>query len=84
MRLIKEVHKPCNCLEKIEKLQDQRTRNAALELWVGSIIECDCGKWWRLEDGREGVFWYPHTPTTAELMEDSAHVSLASPGRTML
>lgn len=84
MKLRKEVHRPCNCQEKIDEMIDQRARNAAPELWLGSIIECDCGKWWRLADGRHGIGWVESPPTSAELLDAVAPPVVASPGRTRL
>lgn len=77
MKFVKVVAKPHDCQGKIQSFLwdcEEDADESYMAPWVGSVIECDCGKTYRLEDSqREGVDWVLYTPAP-----------LASPGRTRL
>lgn len=61
VKLVKEVLEGCRCQEKIMQLMEQRRRNGKLPLWIGSIVECDCGKIFQLTDHFDGPYWQART-----------------------
>lgn len=90
MKMVKLVEKPHDCQGAIESfLVDRRIECSEarcpdfVEPWLGSVIECECGKWYRLESFKlESEYaWVQYTPTPRDLLE---HTPVASPGRTKL
>ncbi len=59
MKLIKKVDPACPCLIKIyDFIQDQFDEHGNSLLGVGSVVECDCGQQWQLQDFRtQGRQW---------------------------
>lgn len=59
MKLIKKVEPACPCLIKIyDFIQDQFDEHGNSLLGVGSVVECDCGQHWQLQDFRsQGKQW---------------------------
>lgn len=59
MKLIKRVDPPCPCLIKVHEFYlAQADEDGNNTLGVGSIVECDCGQNWQLQDFRtQGKQW---------------------------
>lgn len=55
MKLINNPPLPCRCRERIAAFLGERGTTG---LRIGSIIECDCGKQYKLtDDQRDGPYW---------------------------
>lgn len=62
MIIIKKVDRPHGCLAALSVNPEVQ------ELWLGSIVECDCGQQYILrDDPMEGQYWakYDPNPRTA-------------------
>lgn len=55
MKTLVAAKPPCNCYAKLDA-------HALKEnLYLGSIVECDCGRRYKLsEDQRDGRYWAQH------------------------
>jgi hypothetical protein len=54
MKIIKMVRPPCDCTDRLWKFYNEHKP----QMQVGSVVECDCGKEWKLrEDQRDGLYW---------------------------
>lgn len=59
MKLIKRVEPPCPCPIKLHEFHlTQADKDGNNAVGVGSVVECDCGQNWQLQDFRtQGKMW---------------------------
>lgn len=67
MRIVLHSQPPCPCAQiRDEFLRAQEARGVLFA--VGSILECDCGRQYRLEEHqRDGVAWCWHHPDSSDM-----------------
>jgi hypothetical protein len=73
MKTVTHVAAPCGCLAKLQAHAEAQTT----PFHVGSMVECDCGKLYKLmDDQRDGLIWVWVQTTPPQ---DSALRSTARP-----
>jgi hypothetical protein len=69
MKVIKEVLPPHDCQPELRQV-------SAMDLWIGSIVECSCGqRYIRNDDQRDGLHWVPLLPTDGFPYDGPSQVS---------
>lgn len=58
VKLVKAVLEGCPCRSRILELEAARRRDDLPPLWIGSVVECECGRVYRLvDDFTYGSWW---------------------------
>ena len=62
MEIIYEAYDPCPCVQKINTFLAHRQQAGFSDLGTRSVICCDCGQNWILQEDVNGRVWVPVDP----------------------
>lgn len=66
MKIVHRVARSCDCRTKLKYLEQEESYGDGLE--VGSIVECECGKLYKLiDDRRDGAIWQWYNPDSGNM-----------------
>lgn len=66
MKIVHRVSPRCDCQAKLKQLELEEAHGDGME--IGSIVECDCGKLYRLAEHQfDGRFWQWHHPDSGNM-----------------
>ena len=64
MKIVHHVPIPCDCHAKLRAFE----RAPESSFFMGTIVECDCGKQYKLvDDQRDGIGWQWHHPDSGDM-----------------
>lgn len=62
MEIVYETYDACPCIQKINTFLAHRQQTGFRELGTSSVICCDCGQNWQLQEDVNGRVWFQVEP----------------------